>query len=91
MSIKNQHGSDGDEHPRDKYPLLTHARVLGADISVSQAELQCEMAGIRYPLGGSPEPVKIDAVGSDNRVRVQDRRYIAEWARRNLFDGAGPQ
>ena len=71
-------------------PIHTHTRVLGVDISVPQLHHQCEMHGERYPLGGRGE-VKISAIGSDTRIGAADRRYIAAWARRNLFDGARPR
>jgi hypothetical protein len=71
-------------------PISTHTRVLGVDITVPQLQHRCEMNGIEYPLGGLGN-VRIEAVGSDRRIGVADRRYIAAWARRNLFEGHGGQ
>jgi hypothetical protein len=69
-------------------PISTHTQVLGADITVPQLHHRCEMYGEKYPLGGRGE-VKITAVGRDGRISAAGRRYIAAWARRNLFDGHG--
>lgn len=71
-------------------PIHTHTRVLGVDISVPQLHHQCEMHGVDYPLAGRGN-VEVSAVGSDTRIGAADRRYIAVWARRNLFDGAKPR
>lgn len=70
-------------------PIHTHTRVLGVDIEVPQLHHQCDMHGENYPLGGRGK-VKISAVGSDTRIGPADRRYIAAWARRNLFNGVKP-
>ena len=69
-------------------PLSTHTQVLGADITVPQLHHHCEMADVEYPLGGRGQ-VKITAVGGDGRISTADHRYIAVWARRNLFGGHG--
>lgn len=69
-------------------PIHTHTRVLGVDISVPQLHHQCEIHDVDYPLGGLGK-VDVDAVGRDGRISQADRRYIAAWARRNLFDGHG--
>ena len=69
-------------------PISTHTQVLGADITVPQLHHRCEMYDKKYPLGGRGQ-VKIAAVGRDGRISAADRRYIAAWARRNLFDGHG--
>ena len=69
-------------------PISTHTQVLGADITVPQLHHRCEMADVEYPLGGRGK-VKITAVGHDGRISTAERRYIAAWARRNLFDGHG--
>jgi len=69
-------------------PITTHTRVLGADIHVPQLHHCCEMHDVEYPLGGLGK-VMISAVGSDRGIGAADRRYIAAWARRNLFEGHG--
>ena len=74
-------------HPADRFPLYTHERLLGVDIGVSQAQMMCEMKNMEYPMAGAREPVNVDAVGSEQRLSSKDRRYIASWARRNLFNG----
>jgi hypothetical protein len=71
-------------------PISTHTRFLGVDIVVPQLHHRCEMNDVEYPLGGRGE-VEVSAVGSDRRLRAADRRYIAKWARRNLFKGHGGQ
>ena len=71
-------------------PITTHTRVLGVDIHVPQLHHRCEMNDVEYPLAGHGK-VKVSAVGSDRRIGAADRRYIAAWARRNLFEGHGGQ
>jgi len=67
-------------------PIFTHTRVLGVDIGVNQLQQRCEMSNVRYPLAAGGETVEINAVGSDSRVSGPDRKLIAAWARRNLFN-----
>lgn len=71
-------------------PILTHTRLLGVDIAVPQLHHRCTMHGEAYPMGGN-DSVEIEAVGSDRRMSGRDRRYLAAWARRNLFDGVAPE
>lgn len=71
-------------------PMHTTTRVLGVSIGVPQVHHRCDMLGVDYPMGGSPD-VKIQAVGDRRWIDSRDRRYIAAWARRNLFNGAGPK
>lgn len=70
-------------------PIHTRTRVLGVSIEVPQLQHRCEMLDEDYPLAGS-NAVDVRAAGSDKPVDWHDRRYIAAWARRNLFDGAQP-
>lgn len=90
QSVSHHSRDRGSSHPYNKYPLLTHERVLGVTISVCQSEIQCEMAGVEYPLGRSSEPVEVNAVGTERVLGQADRAYIGRWARGTLFDGAGP-
>lgn len=69
-------------------PISAHTQVLGVDITVPQLHHHCEMNGVTYPLGGRGQ-VEVSAVGRDGRITAADRRYIAAWARRNLFGGHG--
>lgn len=73
-------------------PILTHTRLLGVDIAVHQEDMWREVHGD----GGNSAAVRnglveITRPGVDRRLSVKDRRYLAAWARRNLFNGAGPK
>lgn len=70
--------------------MSTHTRVLGVDICVHQQAIWEEVHGDGRR-GGLEADIQIERPGVDRRLDVRDRRYIAAWARRNLFNGAGPQ
>lgn len=62
---------------KEELPIYVHTQVLGVDIGDHQ----------RTPEDGT----RVMAYGSDTYLDRPGRRYIAAWARRNLFNGAGPQ
>lgn len=66
-------------------PISTHVHVLGADITVHQ---RANLEAVRYgsPSGGL-HGIRIDAFGSRNYLNQRCRKYLAAWARRNLFEG----
>lgn len=65
-------------------PLATHTFVLGADIVDHQQANWLHMQGYRSP--GGLEGTEIRATG-ESYISQHERRYIAKWARRNLFEG----
>lgn len=56
-------------------PIYKHEYVLGADIGVWQKD---------------GEVANIIAFGERGYISKQAVRYVSAWARRNLFEGAGP-
>ena len=71
----------------DDVPDYTHELALGVDIGVWQA------GTLTHNYRGHctrETAVDVRAYGSDAVASGLCRRYIAAWARRNLFEGAGP-
>lgn len=70
-----------DPDPED-LPIYTHHYVLGADIGVAQADTHThDYSGHRT----RETAVDVTAYGSDRTRDRRQRRYLAAWARRNLF------
>lgn len=64
--------------------ISSHERLLGVDLTVHPRWLYREMWGLQNR-SGFTKGVEVRAVGSDKRPDRLDRRYLAAWARRNLF------
>lgn len=57
-------------------PIYVNDYVLGANIGVRQRD---------------NGPTDVIPTGTRPYINEMERRYIAEWARRNLFKGAKPR
>lgn len=61
---------------REKLPIYVHTEVLGVDIGVWQRD---------------NKGIDITVYGRGRTTVIPDvTRELSAWARRNLFDGAGP-
>lgn len=86
-AVEVEPGPDGI-NPAD-LNISQNERVLGAVITTHPRWLYREMHGLRNS-SGFTEGVRVAAVGSDKSyIDRLDRRYIAAWARRNLFSKGG--
>ena len=81
-------GPDGIDP--DDLPISTTEHVLGATVTIHSQWVYREMHGMHNPSGFS-EGIRVDSVGERALIDSRERRYIAAWARRNLFDGVGPR
>lgn len=69
-------------------PISAHVTVLGADLAVHHRYDEALSRGVRYSTGFSSS---LSVRPWDDRLDIRERRYLAAWARRNLFGGAGSE
>lgn len=71
-------------------PMTAHTTALGVDITAHQEAMWAEVHEDGHRGGLDPD-IEIAAWQGEPFFRQHIRHEIAEWARRNLFNGAGPQ
>jgi hypothetical protein len=69
-------------------PLVTHTTVLGVDVAVHQEAIWAEVHEDGYDRGLQAD---VEFTTWQGEILHQNLRHeLAAWARRNLFNGAGP-
>jgi len=85
MTAANQPTSNKDA---SDFPMSTHTSVLGVDIMAHQEAMWAEVHEGGHSGGLDPD-IEITAWTGEYHNQYL-RKELARWARRNLFDGAGP-
>jgi hypothetical protein len=86
MTAANQSTSNKDA---SDFPMSTHTSLLGVDIMAHQEAMWADVHEGGHSGGLEPD-IEITAWAGDPYFHQHIRKDIAAWARRNLFDGAGP-
>lgn len=68
-------------------PISVHEYMLGVDICIHSRQMFCEINDIYTGSKLSPDPEirAVDGSRMDLAPGSRERKYLAAWARRNLF------